>query len=325
MEVGIPELLLGQLDGLLQGNIVPREELLETMAQVVGRKVRAEQGEAKLALGKDLAKVVARVGGRLVVTGTYLVDGEQIRVTANVYERKAGAELARIDTCTVNGATSDLFGVADRLAEQVASRALTAMAPAAGTADLPGPAAAANYAQADVMPPGSPTLSQKEGGAEGKERASREFRKSLDQIAGRVGDKLALEKQSEKLNRILSGMRRGKGDRAKGGAPEPPAAPGKDEEESTEGEKSQGAEHGEPAETQVELGQAEDSLAKMKRFFENLRAVEDMDLSQQKALRNDQAFLESLCEEGCADTLKQKYESWQKANSVPRQEAQPAK
>ncbi len=328
MEVGIPELLLGQLDGLLQGNIVPREELLETMAQVVGKKVKAEQGDARLALGKELAKVVARVGGRLVVTGTYLVDGDQIRVTANVYERKAGAELVRIETCTVNGTTSDLFTVVDRLAESVASRALTAMAPQPGrpTAPASSAAAPANYGMNDAVPETSSAPSEDGGRGQGEENASKKLKESILQIVGKAGDKLALERGSQNLNNMILGMRRGFKQAGKGGAPEPPAPPGtRKDEDVKEGEKAPGGDQGGAPDLHGELAATAAEMEKLKRFFQNLRTVEDMDLSQQKALRNDQAFLESLCEEGCADTLTQKFESWRESNQAPRQEAQPAK
>ena len=168
--------------------------------------------------------------------------------------------------------------------------------------------------------------SQDEETLERPKGRSRDLKSAMRQVVEKSSDKLGFGKDSENLNKVLSVMRRNKRESAKGGAPVPPAAPGEPTKEDRESvEEAEEPDEGGPGLAHGEDDSAVDSLAKMKRFFENLRACEEMDLSQQKALRNDQAFLESLCEEGSADTLKQKYESWQRANSVPSQEAQPAK
>lgn len=317
MEVGLPELLLGQLDALLQGQVIPREELLETMGRVVGKKVNADQGGARMALGKELSDVVASVEGRLVVIGTYAVNRQEIQVTATVYERKAGAELVRLQTCTERGSVDDLFGLVDKLAESVASSAARAMAPAASDTPQVSPTAFA---------PELATGGDNEGLFKNN---TQDLGHPVSLALKKAGDKLALGSRSERLRGLFAEVRRGGKQEEKVGAMEPPASPNL---EGTDGgeessRRAQRGQHGEPGavDAQQAYASATEKLARMKRFFENLRACEEMDLSQQKALRNDQAFLESLCDEECADTLKQKYQSWCESNQTPKQEAEPAR
>ncbi len=53
----------------------------------------------------------------------------------------------------------------------------------------------------------------------------------------------------------------------------------------------------------------DDLLARTKRICQNLQVCEDMDLKGQKAMRNSQEFIDTLCNEECAEVLEKKYES----------------
>lgn len=301
MEVGIPELLLGKLDAALGADVVPREVLLDTMAQAIGKKVAAAGADVHLSLGPDLEKVVAQLHGRVIVMGNFVVVANgQLRITANVYERKAGATtLTRLDTITENGSPDDLFGLVDDLAGRVAG--LSQPAPAAAAAPSLGLIAPA--------PPASdPAGDQRASDAKMKEEGAQHQRR-----AGRLARFDNMVNNARESNSIYGAIW---ADKANVRALKMPGSPVEGakgvEAQKLDKEPQAGAAGGEALADEkkdMEKLLRDDLLARTKRICQNLQVCEDLDLKGQKAMRSSQEFIDTLCNEECKETLEQKYQS----------------
>ncbi len=140
MELGVPEMLIGELNQAGFLRVVTRDELLLKMREIAGRKIIMGDFVSggtpeKFQLTPETQRLLTCFGAQLVVCGSFLVQGDQVKIIAEVYttndyreeatltETACGtptqARIEHLATRDVQGAVAEVFSLVDKLSQNL--------------------------------------------------------------------------------------------------------------------------------------------------------------------------------------------------------------
>ncbi|MDQ7779060.1 MAG: serine/threonine-protein kinase [Planctomycetota bacterium] len=152
MELGIPEMLINRMNQSGTFKVVTRDEFVLKMREIAGRKIilsgdSVVEAGSRMNLTPDTRRLLGCFNAGLVVCGSFIVQGEKVKIIAETYtvsdgprpgEQKCEPNLQHVASRDVQGDVADIFALVDSLAVE----AMKAMTPASTAKPdlLPAPA-----------------------------------------------------------------------------------------------------------------------------------------------------------------------------------------
>jgi serine/threonine protein kinase len=157
MELGIPEILISEMNQAGFLRVVTRDELLLKMHEIAGRKIIVgdcvSSGPAeRLLLTPETQRLLTCFSAQLIVCGSFLVQGDKVKIIADIYTRgkddgdtvptetasgraaRARARITHLAARDEQGPVADVFLLVDKLAQALSEAIRRELPPVHGEA-----------------------------------------------------------------------------------------------------------------------------------------------------------------------------------------------